>query len=171
MTAAGPLGPLATVAAAHAEGGLAHPSRSVNGGRRAAAWHRGRAAIERPSVEPGVTQAGQLAPDPLQAGTVDLGQNDALTLSRTCHHRAPGIDEHRAGVVGEPVRAHASLVGGQEIALVLDRARAAEHVPVGGARGEGEGGRDEENLRAGPNQAAVELREAKVVADREAEDA
>src|SRR5262249_62391685 len=94
-----------------------------------------------------------------------------LTASGTAPLRAPGTADHRAAIVGEPVRAHAGLVGGQEIALVLDRARAAEHVPVGGARGEGEGGRDEENLRAGPNQTAVELREAKIVADGEAEDA
>src|SRR5207247_11292297 len=58
---------------------------------------------------------------------------------------------------------------GNQVALVLDRPRAAEDLPVRRAGREGEGRGDEQHLGARADQAAVELRKAQVVADREPE--
>ena len=62
----------------------------------------------------------------------------------------------------------ADLVGRDDEQLVLDRAGAQQRLPVGGGRGVGEGGGDRDQLRALDGEHAVELREAHVVADRQA---
>ena len=90
-------------------------------------------------------------------------------------HRAPVVDDHRA-----PARAQrpagrargrvlADLVGGDHERLVLDRARAQQDLPVRARRRDGEGGRHGDDPRAADREDPVELREADVVADRQAQ--
>ena len=114
-------------------------------------------------------QARQLAPHAGEVAAIDLGQRDPLAVRGARHHHAPRIDDQRVPEVREAVRAGARLVRRQEVALVLDRACPAEHLPVRRAGREGEGGRHEQQLRTGTALPAVELREAEVVADRQPE--
>jgi hypothetical protein len=60
----------------------------------------------------------------------------------------------------------AALRGSQDVALIFDRPRTQQQVPVGGAgcRGEGRGHEDEREVA----EAAIELGEADVVAHRQA---
>ena len=82
---------------------------------------------------------------------------------------APRVDDHRAPAGADAGRGLADLVGGDHEALVLDRPRAQQHLPVV-ARGRlGERGRDGEHRRALDGEDPRQLREAQVVADRQAE--
>ena len=51
-------------------------------------------------------------------------------------HDAPGVDDHRAPAGAQARRVLADLVGGDDEALVLDRAGAQQDLPVVARRGE-----------------------------------
>ena len=63
----------------------------------------------------------------------------------------------------------ADLVGGDDEALVLDRAGAQQHLPVVARRREREGGRQREHARAAQREDPEQLGEAQVVADGHAQ--
>src|SRR5262249_22601880 len=138
---------------------------SLRGSGPASAPEGGRGSAR----EPRVGETRHLATDPGEVVEVDRRRHDAVAVAGPREHPAPGIDDAGVAEVRHAVRTHAGLVRGEEVALVLDRARPAEHFPVRGSGGAGEGGGDEEDLCAPAREAAVELREAQVVAHREPE--
>src|SRR5258707_11712307 len=70
-----------------------------------------------------------------------------------------------------PVLVHSPLCGCEDVAAVLDGARADQHMPVRLAGLLGKSGRDRDERGTGLRQRAVERRETQVVADRQAEPA
>ncbi len=84
-------------------------------------------------------------------------------------HPTPGVDDHRltpAAALGVMLT---DLGGGQYEALVLDRACPQEHLPMRFAGRNGEGGRDQQYLRARFGKRREMLGEAQVVANRQAD--
>ncbi len=77
--------------------------------------------------------------------------------------------ERSAGASRARGRVLADLVGGDDERLVLDRARAQEDLPVVARRRDGEGRGHGEDARAADREDPVQLGEADVVADRQAE--
>ena len=82
--------------------------------------------------------------------------------------RAPRIDDHRAAE-GRLAGRSADLRRGEDVRGVLDRPRPEQDLPVVATSALGEVGRDGQDRRAGQRERAVELREAQVVADRQAD--
>ena len=86
-------------------------------------------------------------------------------------HLAPGRDDEGVAVGGAAPRHLAHRARSDDHRAVLDRPGAVQHVPVRLARHLGERGRHDEDLRPGLRERAIELGEAKVVADGHAEPA
>ena len=102
--------------------------------------------------------------DGAHALAVELRHADALAVARRREHEAPRVDDQRAAV-GRAAGPRAVLVRRHDVALVLDRPRPEEHLPVVAARLLREAGRHRQQLGARDGERAVQLREAQVVAD------
>ena len=100
---------------------------------------------------------------------VELGGDERLGVRRLGQHHAPRVDDHRPPARAVAARVLADLVGGDHERLVLDRAGAQEHLPVVARGGERERGGHGDHARAAHREDAVQLGEAQVVADRQAE--
>ena len=95
---------------------------------------------------------------------------DRLGVRRLREHDAPGIDDQRAPArVRCPRPDDADLVGGDDVGLVLDRPCAQQDLPVVARGREREGGGHEQHARAAQREDPVELGEAQVVADAQAQ--
>ena len=85
-------------------------------------------------------------------------------------HGTPRIDHHAAAKAGTPWLVVADLAGRCHVALVLDRPGPQQHLPVVPPGVQHEGGGHHQQLRpAGDGQVPVQLGEAQVVADRQAD--
>ena len=102
---------------------------------------------------------------------IDLGERQPWAVRRRADHLAPRIDHDRVAVAvaQAAVVVLAALRRRDDVALGLDRPRAQQRVPVVLAGHQRERRRHGEDLRALPHQRGVELGEAQVVADGEAE--
>src|SRR5271156_2044403 len=116
-----------------------------------------------------VFQCRQLAAHALLVLEIDRSDDDALLIGGAGNHASPRIDDHRIAVVAVAVDVGAELGRRDHISLVLDRAGAQQRLPMRLAGGEGERARDRDNLCAGKSEAAIEFREAKVIADAESD--
>ena len=85
-------------------------------------------------------------------------------------HRAPRIDHHAAAEAGAARIVVAGLSGGRHEALVLDRPRPQQNLPVVPPGVHHERRRNDQQVRAAlDGESPVQLREAQVVADRQAD--
>src|SRR3954452_11769493 len=116
-----------------------------------------------------VGQGRQGAADLLLALEVELGEGEGLRVRRGREDDAPRVDDHRAPAGADAGGVLADLVGGDDERLPLDRPRAQQDLPVIARGREGERGRHGDDLRALDGEDPVELGEADVVTDREAE--
>src|SRR5271170_5045637 len=116
-----------------------------------------------------VSQCRQLAAHALLVLEIDRRDDDALLIGGAGNHASPRTDDHRIAVVAVAVDVGAELSRCDHIRLVLDRAGAQQGLPMRLAGGEGERARDSDNLCAGESEAAIEFREAKVIADAESD--
>ena len=92
----------------------------------------------------------------------------ATDIGRLGDDRAPRIDDHRTAERRLAGRS-ADLRRGEDVRGVLDRPRPEQHLPVVAPGALREVGRDGQDRRAGQRERAVELGEAQVVADRQAD--
>ena len=151
-----------------------HRRRRARDRRRAPARPGARVASAG-QPEPAMLQRGQHLADTSELGHVEVREPDAVALlGRADQHATPRVDGH--GVAVRPpallrVAERSPLPRRHHEALVLDRARAEQDLPVVLPRLVLELRRHEQHLRAHDHQSAVELREAEVVADRQAEPA
>ena len=91
-------------------------------------------------------------------------------VGRLGEDRPPRVDHHAAAEAGAARLVVADLAGRHHEALVLDRPRPQQHLPVVPPGVHHERRRHHQQLRAaGDGQLPVELREAQVVADRQAD--
>ena len=98
---------------------------------------------------------------------IELGGDHGFLVRRLRDDDTPRVRDQRPAVGRLARERLADLRGGGDVELVLDRARAHEHVPVVLAGRRREVRRHRYELRAFERQDAVELGEANVVADRE----
>ena len=117
-----------------------------------------------------VLERGQARADLALALEVELGHERRLPLlAGLREHRPPGVDDHRAPAGVLPARVLAGLVGRDHERLVLDRPRPHQRLPVVARRRQRERGRDRDDPRTADREDPVQLREAQVVADGEAQ--
>ena len=100
---------------------------------------------------------------------VEVGDRERLGVRRLGEHEPPRVDDHRAPAGAVAGRVLADLVGGDHERLVLDRAGAQQDLPVLARGGERERGGHGEDARAAGGELAVELGEAQVVTDAQAQ--
>ena len=84
-------------------------------------------------------------------------------------HGAPGVDHQGVAVALAPAVVEARLGGGDHIGRVFDGPGLQQHLPMVLAGKGREGGGHHQHVRPGAGQMAVELREAHVVTDRDAD--
>src|SRR5262249_2899825 len=100
---------------------------------------------------------------------VQIGNRDAHRVRRLCDDRSPRIDDHAATVTGPARVVVTDLGSGHHVALVLDRARPQQYLPVVTTGMHHKGRRHDQDIRARDGETLVEFREAQVIADRQAE--
>src|SRR2546423_2689585 len=115
--------------------------------------------VERPDHPPG-------GPDPVE---IALGLDYSFDFAAVRQDFTPGRDNE--GMAESPPAAGmlAGLSRGDDEAAGLDSAGAEQHVPMGLAGRDSEGGRHHEDRGAGPGKRRVQGREAQIVADAEAD--
>ena len=112
-----------------------------------------------------MAQARQLGADAILSRKVKLSDGYALSIGTVGKDCSPRINDQRM-TIGRPTRAVSSLLGSSEHeALVLDRPRTQEHVPVVLAGVQREGRWYAQHSGASRYQATIELRKAEVVTD------
>src|SRR5437899_7272668 len=121
------------------------------------------------TLEPDMVERGQLAAEAVLPLEVQLGDGQAFAVGYLGEDRAPGIDDHRVAVRGAALAVMAGLRGCEHVGQVLDGARTQEDLPMVLARAIREGRRYREHPGPLAGQAPVQLGEAHVVADREAD--
>src|SRR4051794_7928165 len=102
---------------------------------------------------------------------IDIGRNHAGLSSCFSEHFAPRPYEHRVTISLAAIRVHATLCRRDHKGSALDRASSQQDIPVRLARGFGEGTWHREEGTARLREPAIELREAQIVADRQANSA
>src|SRR6266540_33872 len=120
-------------------------------------------------AEPAVGQARQLGTDLAQALEVEVGYRDPHGVRCLRQDRPPRVDHHAAPEAGTPGLVVTDLRRGEHVALVLDGARPQQHLPMVASGVQHERGRYHEHLGAIDGEPPVQLGEAQVVADRQAE--
>ena len=100
---------------------------------------------------------------------VQVGDDRALGVRGGGQDQAPRIDDQRAPTGAQAAGVVADLVGGDDEALVLDRPRAHQHLPVIARGRQRERGGHRDQLGAAQGEDPVELGEAQVVADAHAQ--
>ena len=90
-------------------------------------------------------------------------------VRRLRHHGPPRVDHHAPPEAAPARVVVADLAGRDHVALVLDRPGPQQHLPVVATGVGGEGRRHQQHAGAGDGQLPVQLGEAQVVADRQAD--
>src|SRR5690242_7669022 len=100
----------------------------------------------------------QLPPDVGEALGLCVAYHEALAFRTHVDDHPPRIDQHRVSPRAPAARVRAGLGGGEHVALVLDRPRTKQRLPVSlsGARGE----RSRYDEQRDVAERAIELREA-----------
>ena len=101
-----------------------HPAL-VGGGRRA---DRGRPVVS--IVGRRRASAGSRRRTSSQRREIEVGDDRRLAVGRAGQHEAPRVDDHRAPAGAQAAGMVSDLVGGDHEALVLDRPRPEQHLPV-----------------------------------------
>ena len=104
-------------------------------------------------------QRRQLLPHGLYASRVELGQHDAHAFVAHRQHLAPGVDDHAVAVGAAAVLVHAALRRRDHVALVLDRPRAQQQLPMRESGGVGERRRHAQQVARRMRQARDTARE------------
>src|SRR5262249_13106999 len=106
-------------------------------------------------------------PNRLHGRAVELGRDNGVLVRGLRENDAPPVDNRRAAVTRSPRRMNAPLRRGGDKALVLDRTRPEQQLPVILARVEREGCRHSHELGPSEREHPKELGEADVVANRQ----
>src|SRR5882757_5061276 len=112
-----------------------------------------------------VGERRQRLADPLLAGEVEVGGDEALAVGSGGEDDTPGVDDRRATVRVEVRRSLADLAGSEDEDGVLDRPGAEEDFPMVAAGDGGEGGGNGDQAGTADGEDPVQLGEAKVVTD------
>ncbi|MCY1176137.1 hypothetical protein D9M73_163980 [compost metagenome] len=107
-------------------------------------------------------------PDGRLFAAVAFGQQHGLALILLCQHTPPRVDDGGMPEGFPRPRMRAALGSREHITLGLDGPRTNQHIPMRRAGHRREGRRGGNQFRAGCAQFAVQLREAQVVTDRQA---
>src|SRR5262245_46965746 len=112
-----------------------------------------------PRLEPTVPQRRQARADAVLLGDVAVGPDHARPIGRDSEQDAPGVRDQCTAVAGALRGVLPPLRGSDHEALVLDRARAEQDLPVVAARLAGERARHEQEAGALRALRAVQLGE------------
>ncbi len=110
-------------------------------------------------------ERGQVTPDLRQTPRVNVPNHHAGALVAFGEYHTPRIDEQAVPVRAPAVVVQAALRRGEHVALVLDRTRAKQYVPVRRAGHRRERGGDDDQSEVA--EVSIELREPQVVAHRQ----
>ena len=136
---------------------------SCAGRRRAAA----RRPVRRGPAQHPVRQCRQLPAHLRNSIRIDVTHHDARPLLPQRDDLTPWVDEHRMAPGPAAIGVQPALRSSEDVALVLDGARAQQQLPVRSTGRRRERGRHEDQRALA--EPAVELGEAHVVADRQAD--
>jgi hypothetical protein len=115
-----------------------------------------------------VPEGRQVGPNLFQPFEVEVRHREPLTLAHRCEDLAPGIDDHRVTPEAKSGLGLSELIGSKDEALILNRPRPDQHLPMVPTRGLGERRRDREDLDSAIDQMPEQLGKPEVVTDGEA---
>ena len=107
--------------------------------------------------------------DGVNALHVELPEHHGIAVRGLGEDRSPRIDDHRAPVGPLAPRLLPEVAGADQVALVLHRPGAQQKLPVVAAGGERERGRHHQQLGPAQREDPVQLGEAQVVTDAQAD--